>query len=97
MEPHVDAVAGKVVNIRDAATEMEFSDVPGFTEGKHSVHEKCKPFEHFAKLTVPVGVVEVEGLEMLPEVAPPARHKAHLRDGGSGWEEGQYMAQNRVR
>jgi hypothetical protein len=36
---------------------------------------------------------EVEDLEMLPEVAPPARHEFHGSDGGSGWEVGEYMAQ----
>ncbi|MCI86437.1 hypothetical protein A2U01_0107718, partial [Trifolium medium] len=35
-----------------------------------------------------VVVVEVEDLEILPEVAPPARQKTHGGYGGSCGEEG---------
>jgi hypothetical protein len=69
---------------------MKFTNVAGSTEGEHRVHEEFKPFEPF-----PISKVmeEVEDLEMLPEVAPPARHEVHSSDGGNSWEEGHYMAQ----
>jgi hypothetical protein len=67
---------------------MKLSNVAGFAEGEHRVHEYCKLF--VAK--VQVRVVEVEDLEMFPEVAPPTRHETHSRNGGSRREKGQYMA-----
>ncbi|GAU39380.1 hypothetical protein TSUD_370380 [Trifolium subterraneum] len=70
--------------------EMEFSNVAGSTEGEHRVHVIFKPFETFLICNV---MGEGEDPEMLPEVAPPARHEVHSRDGGNSWEEGHYMAQ----
>jgi hypothetical protein len=90
-DPHIDAIARKLVNIGDDATETELLNVAGFTKREHRVDEERKSFKHFPKFSVTVTVVfvaEVEDLEMLPEVAPPARDETHSGDGGSCWEEG---------
>ncbi|MCH95036.1 hypothetical protein A2U01_0016009 [Trifolium medium] len=63
--------------------EIKFPNVAGSTEGEHRVHEIFKPFETFP---ISRALGEVEDLEMLPEVAPPARHEVHGSDGGSSWE-----------
>ncbi|GAU41154.1 hypothetical protein TSUD_190540 [Trifolium subterraneum] len=64
--------------------KMEPSNVAGFAEGEHGVHEYCK----LVIAKVRVRVVEVEDLEMFLEVAPSARNETHSRDGGSRWEKG---------
>jgi hypothetical protein len=90
-DPHIDAIARKLINIGDNATETELLNVTRFTEREHSVDEERKSFKHFPQFSVTVTdvvVVEVEDFEMLPEVAPPARHETHSGDGGSCWKEG---------
>ncbi|MCH81332.1 hypothetical protein A2U01_0002117 [Trifolium medium] len=73
-DPRVYAVVAKLETIGDTTVEMKFSNVAGSTEGEHSVHKKCKASEMFWRFPDTVRVVrEVEDLEMLPEVAPPAR------------------------
>lgn len=85
----------KHFGIRVITVETELPNVAGSTEGEYSIDEGCKFFETVVvKVRI---VVVVEDLEMLPEVSPPVRDESHGCDGGSSWEEGQYMAQNGVR
>lgn len=70
-------------------------NVAGFAEGENSVHEECKFSEQFISYcSVTERLVgEVEDLEILPEITPPARDESHRSYGGSGRKEGHDMAQ----
>jgi hypothetical protein len=77
-DPHRDAIAGEIVNIRCAAAEMELLNVARFAEGEHGVDEECKVSELVRPFADTFGVIrEVEDLLMLPKVAPSARNEAH--------------------
>lgn len=87
----VDSVRDRV-----ATGESHLSDLAGTAEGEHAVHENGEPLEPlqpFGGLPAVVNVViEVEHLEMLPEVEPHAREDARGH-AGFGREEGQDVEQ----
>lgn len=92
--PRVDGGGEETVDIGKAGSETQNSNVARPAASEHGVYENCKASEQFG--LGDVVVVEIEDLEMFPEVAVFARHESHCFHASFGSEERQDVEQQRV-